>query len=367
MIFYTVFFVIYVVFYYMIGANKYKKNFNVYCIIMGLSVFLLFALRDISMGMNDVYDSYVPLFSVIKSSSMSDILSRVSDSYLFYILTKFISIFLEDVHLWIAFMSIPICIAIHLLIKNYSKLPWLSWIVFFSLGYFSVNVTIMKQSIAMAFVIFELLFLLKDKKKNAIICWIVACGFHPSALVCFIPIIIKVLNLRMNIKSGIVISVFSLALWNTSSLIVEYLFNYVKMDGLQRYSEHLSSFNMTLFMIFLLIFVFCLLIKKIYIDNINNNRKNQKLLEFNKDKNYDFLMWIYSISLPFLSLTSSFSDIYRVSLYFSIVDIILLPNMIIGVRNYLLRYSLFAIVISIMLYYASVRGLINVIPYKTFF
>jgi hypothetical protein len=110
-----------------------------------------------------------------------------------------------------------------------------------------------------------------------------------------------------------------------------------------------------------------LIIKKIYIDKKENNRSNPKVIEYDKNNVYDLLMWFYALALPFLSLTSAFSDVYRASLYFSIVGIILIPNMIICIKDYLLRFGIITFILSFMLYYAYIRGLLSVMPYKTFF
>jgi hypothetical protein len=110
-------------------------------------------------------------------------------------------------------------------------------------------------------------------------------------------------------------------------------------------------------------FIFCIIIKQVYIDGNNKIMKSQETM----DNNINYLILVYSLCLPFLALTSSFADIYRISIYFSIVIIVLLPNIIASINDILVRYSSFVIVILVLLYYGEVRGLMPIIPYLPFF
>ena len=74
------------------------------------------------------------------------------------------------------------------------------------------------------------------------------------------------------------------------------------------------------------------------------------------------MLVILLCSLPFYALTNTFSDIYRVGLYFSQFAIIAIPNFA-RKSPIIIRGLIIFILISIYFYYGAVRGLGEVSPY----
>ena len=74
------------------------------------------------------------------------------------------------------------------------------------------------------------------------------------------------------------------------------------------------------------------------------------------------MLVILLCSLPFYALTNTFSDIYRIGLYFSQFAIIAIPNFA-RKSPIIIRSLIIFILISIYFYYGAVRGLGEVSPY----
>ena len=350
---YWLFFIVLFISYNTIHPNRSERDLTYWNSTMGFFVFLLFAFRNISMGLHDVYDSYAPTYQYLGTISFGTIFTRYSSDWLFYIVSKIIRLFTENTNVWMAFMALPICIAVGKLIRRYSLSPWISWILFFSLGFFSVNVTVMRQSVAMAFVIFTVLQLDNHNIRRAILYAIIAPLFHLTALVVIIPIVIYLIKPKLTLKKIAVLVGVSLVTWGFSPIVVNWLFDHIALLRFQRYLLHLSSFNMTMFLVFLSIFIYSAL--SIYISD-----KGQE--QFNSDTAFIFIL---GCGLPFYALTSTFADLFRIGLYSSIFAIITVPNALVRIQRPTTRLAVGTVILTVVLLYAYSRGLADISPYIT--
>lgn len=357
---YYVFMILSIVTYYLYKADKILTMRKLYCFFTGIFVFSLFALRDISLGMFDVEKSYSHTFYTIAENRLSYIFQRFTSDYLFYIFTKIITLFTSNINVYLAISALPIVCAVGLLIYRYSEYPWLSWIMFFCLGYFSAHVTIMRQSIAMALSIFMYMELQKENYKRAIILWFLAVGFHITAIISVVLIIIKKWQIQVNLKTNCIVLGLSVLCFMFSDRIFELAFSLISFERFNRYLLHLSSFNTTLFLINLLQCLFCVVLHYwITAFERNNNKPECNETTLQADNT---MLVILLCSLPFYALTNTFSDIYRVGLYFSQFAIIAIPNFA-RKSPIIIRGLIIFILISIYFYYGAVRGLGEVSPY----
>lgn len=352
---YWFFFIVLFISYNLLHPMINKSKLRIWNFGAGFFVFLLFAIRDISMGLNDVQSSYIPTFHYLGTVSFKTIFEKYSSDWLFYIVSKVVRMLTENNNVWLAIMSLPICIAIEKLIRRYSKIPWLSWVLFFSLGFFSVNITIMRQSVAMAFFILMVLCLEEGEIKKALIYAILSPLFHLTGIVVIIPIIIYYYKPELTVNKIIIYTGMSIILWRCSLTVVSMLFKHISFVRFQRYRMHIASFNMTMFLIFMFIFLFSVVMVVIY---------NDKKQNFNTNTSFIFLV---GCSLPFYALTSTFSDLFRIGLYFSVFSIIIIPNSLIKIRKLANRFCVEMIIIVFVLAYAYNWGLIDVSPYISCF
>lgn len=357
---YYAFMIVSIATYYLYKADKTLTMRKLYCFFTGAFVFLLFAFRDISLGMFDVEKSYSHIFYTIADNSLSYIFQNFTSDYLFYIFTKIITLFTSNINVYLAISALPIVCAVGLLIYRYSEYPWLSWIMFFCLGYFSAHVTIMRQSIAMALSIFMYMELHKENYKKAVVLWLLAVGFHITAVISIVLIIIKKWRVQINFKTNCMVLGLSVLCFMFSDKIFELAFSLISFERFNRYLLHLSSFNTTLFMINLLQCLFCV---AFHYSMTAYERKNNELEYDGTMLQTDNTMLVILLcSLPFYALTNTFSDIYRVGLYFSQFSIIAVPNFA-RKSPIIIRGLIIFILISIYFYYGAVRGLGEVSPY----
>ena len=357
---YYVFMILSIVTYYLYRADKILTMRKLYCFFTGIFVFSLFAFRDISLGMFDVEKSYSRTFYTIAENRLSYIFQRFTSDYLFYIFTKIITLFTSNINVYLAISALPIVCAVGLFIYRYSEYPWLSWIMFFCLGYFSAHVTIMRQSIAMALSIFMYMELQKENYKRAIILWFLAVGFHITAIISVVLIIIKKWQIQVNLKTNCIVLGLSVLCFVFSDRIFEFAFSLISFERFNRYLLHLSSFNTTLFLINLLQCLFCVVLHY-WITASERNNDKPECNETTQQADNTMLV-ILLCSLPFYALTNTFSDIYRVGLYFSQFAIIAIPNFA-RKSPIIIRGLIIFILISIYFYYGAVRGLGEVSPY----
>ena len=357
---YYAFMILLIVLYYLYKVDKILVMRKLYCFFTGAFVFFLFAFRDISLGMFDVQKNYSHTFYTIAENRFSYIFQRFTGDYLFYIFTKIITIFTSNINVYLAISALPIVCAVGLLIYRYSEYPWLSWIMFFCLGYFSAHVTILRQSIAMALSIFMYMELQKEHYKKATVLWFIAVGFHITAIISIVLIIIKKWRIQINLKTNCIVLSLSVLCFMLSDKIFDLAFSLISFKRFNRYLLHLSSFNMTLFLINLLQCLFCVVL---HYWMIAYERKNNELECDETMVQTDNLMLVILLcSLPFYALTNTFSDIYRVGLYFSQFAIIAIPNFA-RKSPIIIRGFIIFILISIYFYYGAVRGLGEVSPY----
>lgn len=352
---YYAFMIISVITYYLCHADKLLEMRKIYCILAGAFVFLLFAFRDISLGMFDVEKNYTRIFYTIAEQPFSCIFRSYSSDYLFYIYTKIVTMFTSNINVYLAVSSLPITCATAILIYRYSKYPWLSWIMFFCLGLFSEHVTIMRQSIAMALSIFMYMELQKENYRGATILWFLSVGFHITAITSIVLIIIKKRRIQINLKTNCIVLGLSGLCFMFSDKVFEIAFSLISFERFNRYLLHLSSFNATLFLINLLQCLFCVVFHYLM---TAYERKN----ELEHIQTDDTLLVILLCSLPFYALTNTFSVIYRVGLYFSQFVIIAVPNFV-RKSPIIIRGFIVFVLIGVYFYYGAVRGLGEVSPY----
>lgn len=357
---YYVFMISSIVTYYLYKADKYLEMRKLYCIFSGAIVFAMFAFRDISLGMFDVERNYTKLFYTLIDKPVSYIFQNYSSDYLFYIFTKVITLFTSNINVYLAISALPIVCAVGILIYRYSEYPWLSWIMFFCLGYFSAHVTIMRQSIAMALSIFMYMELQRENYKKAIVLWLLAVGFHITAIISIVLIIIKKWKIQINFKTNCLVLGLSVLCFMFSDRIFELAFSLISFERFNRYLLHLSSFNTTLFMINLLQCLFCIALH--YWMNAYKRKNNISECDESMIQTDNTFLVILLCSLPFYALTNTFSDIYRVGLYFSQFAIIAIPNFA-RKSPVIVRGLIIFILIGIYFYYGAVRGLGEVSPY----
>jgi transmembrane protein EpsG len=293
-------------------------------------------------GVGTDYWTYKKMLSAAKMTQLAEYEGDIG----FLIISKIISHFTDNTRVHFFVISSFIVILFMLYIYKYSKVKWLSVLIYLGLGSYFVAFNIMRQFIAVAICIYAYKYIINDSKKYYIFI-VLASTFHMTALV-MIPVKILVTfkwsKITYMILSGIGIFIYLnmnyvLSFFEESNRISGYTDSYYTNQG---------SNPMT-FIIILLIFIFCAFFKNNYEDK-NEREKFIKIL---------FLGVIFA----FCGMRGLIFN--RIAEYFMASAIILIPNIIINFKSKERRMLMYLVSICLMIYVSFLlmnQG--NLVPYR---
>lgn len=320
----------------MVAAIFHKKKKS-YLLNSFLFFFLLSALRSVNVG-NDTSD-YKSLFENLINNPVSQFTWRYETGYLYY--NKIIQFFTQNSQMLFVISAVIICIGYAFLIYDFSDIPWISVYLFFMLRYFDLSMNILRQSLAMVILFFGFNILVKGKNPIYFIAvvWL-ASLFHGTALIFLILILLN--RIQLGKKFVVFLSfatligfvffdrIFSviLQLFPTYS----YYVNSSYMDGTARLATVLN------------IVVNIVVVFFIYFNGFERNNVNS--LMFNS--------LLVGIAITIISLRFSLLD--RVSDFFTVYSIILLPNSIGYTKNNsrLRLFLTYILLICFLIYYVVI-------------
>lgn len=159
-----------------------------YCIAISFILILFAGLRGVSVGPDTAQYKY--LFYDYTNFSFGQLVSffNYGDTEIGYVLTsKFFSLF-TNYETFQLFASIFVVVPASLLIFRYSRIPWVSYFIFFSLPIFSsMSMSMMRQGFAFGFFLIAYQLVVKRKFLKYALCIAIGFLFHAS-IICLIPI-----------------------------------------------------------------------------------------------------------------------------------------------------------------------------------
>jgi hypothetical protein len=315
-----------------IASNLDGRN-NAFTLVSGgITLFLLASFRHHSMGTDTM--SYIVDFLSLKDFSWED--EVFEKGYSLFKLSVYT--FTNNPNLYLVANSMVFLTSIFIFLHRYSKEALLSIFIFISLGYYQFSFSGLRQALAIAIVLFSYASIRDRKLFQFLFIVVIAAQFHNTALIFIIAY--PIANLKIGLWHFVTI-IFFLAiviLFGDSFLVT--LLNMITIDFFSnRFSAYYgdtSSVSLSLFAILFLIWFFCLIIHKIY--------------DF--DGQLTIFLNLVFIGLLFQSLTPLLGEFFRLSMYFNIFSIALLPNSILLIRSLFIRGLAYVIVcISFILYY----------------
>lgn len=183
-------------------AEKYeniKWCKNIWIIISLTIPTLLAAFRDLTIG-TDIYTYMLPAYRLAKSSNFESFLILSREEILYDLTVFFVTKLFGSFQMVLGITQLLVLIPTYIVIWNNRKTSSVvcSSAVFYFVFYCNCYNTI-RQNIAMSFVLLATYFLQKNKKLYCIISFIVAFGFHKSAIVGSVIFIIYII-LNNNLK-----------------------------------------------------------------------------------------------------------------------------------------------------------------------
>ena len=289
----------------------------------------------------------------IRSENVREILSNVSNSFLnsefefgYRLLNAAIKTFTDNVQWLFLFISFFTNLMLFSSIKKYSSHVFISLLIYFGTIYFVLDMSGIRQCIALNLFFISLDFIIKRDIFKYIAIILVASLFHITSLV-LIPLYFI---LNINFKSwllisfvfiGILISVFQISWVDsffdnfTNSLYTNYI-----IGKLSRYSARGDSRNFGIgFILNSAIFLICLV-----------NRK-----KFKENKLFNLLLNMYVISMFFYYHTWELNELSsRFRLYFSLGNVILFTLLIDAYKEKIYKSLVFIFIVSFSLFYSRI-------------
>lgn len=311
------------------------KNSNLFLtIIMSIQLFILSAFRHYTVGYDTV--NYVNRYSIIANTPFNNLtnISERLDFELGYIyVNKFLSYINDDYRILLILSSLFILVSFGIFIYKYSNIAWLSYFVFITLGYWGSSLNVLRQFISISILLLGVHFVQKSQFIRFLICVLIASTIHTSAL--FFIVVYPLSKLKLNRYFYGIYALVLIFLFQFAQPIILWLMYTFGYSDLSNRLDSGSGFGMLILLIIILI------------GSLLFKRQTDVYIE-----NFDLYIKILLVGIMLNVLALDFAMIGRAMLYFTIINIVLIPNLISAMQyrnNRLIVTS--AIVISFLWFY----------------
>lgn len=329
-----------------INKDKFQdRSKKYYCLILGLLLFFIAALRATSVGVDSM--QYTNHFYRIQFMSVVDILHNYTKEPVFYFLIKIITVFSTNFQWMFTIIGGAYAFAISRFIYKYSKNPMVSFIMLIPMMYFAFSLTGLRQTMAISIILLSYDYIIRKHLFKFVFTVIIASLFHQSALL-FLPAYF-ISNKSFNNKKVLVGILAVPIVFVLRPLLVSLVQNLMYETYSISLDQGAGGWT-TLFVYFLIILVSVVFSKQI---------QNEYFPFFLK------MMYVGALIQMFVPLQP---NIFRVSMYYNIASIILIPDILKTQKDKfskLVAYSLFFILMGIQ-YYVFTYYAAGVQPYKFF-
>jgi hypothetical protein len=300
------------------------------------SFFLIFLFQAIRYNYGNDYISYKEIFVEINESNLFEtryeigwiVLNKLFYYLGFQSLIAFISLFIS--YVYYKFI-------IHFLKPNYY---WLGFFIFiFDPNNLLINITAIRQSIAIAFFLLSIINLVNKKLLPSFILLVTATFFHTSSLIIF-PILLIVFFLNRFLKNKKIYKFILLPLYISVFYITEnlkdyiFLLNTVFADG--KYYSYTTTDVVNVANLFNVLFYSYLFYIILHYSSF-------------KIRQNSYLFSLSIVGLVFIPLALLVPLIARFSYYFLPILIVLIPIIYDQMKNVLYKNIFFLIIISVTL------------------
>ncbi|OQB14352.1 MAG: Transmembrane protein EpsG [Firmicutes bacterium ADurb.Bin193] len=321
-----------ILFYISFSKDKLSYRFRaVYIFYCGVATFLLSALRHFSIG-SDTF-TYVDSFLLYEYRSFSDVLAIKFDKG-YYALVKLISMVSSNYTVFLSVFAFIFTVSICVYIYRYSKEPFLSIIMLLSLGYLYFSMTGLRQTAAMSILLFSYKFVRERKLIRFLLLILLAYQFHNTSIVFLIAYPLAYLKVNWKHVTGVVAALIVAFMYK--SYVDYFLFEVLNWERISHYKNYTDTITLSGFIIQAFIVAFCL----VYYKNVTKE----------EPKDISLFNMVF-LGLVFQAFTPIVSQFFRVSMYFSIANIALVPNAIVSGKNNNLKTIIYSTVMILLVAY----------------
>lgn len=329
-----------------ITLKKSKKI--IYFFSMSL-LFFISAFREKNIGTD--LSRYIPRFQIISNTHWNN-LPRLSEywsfEYSFTYLCKILSLFTKDYRIFLIFTSLVIIIGFYIFILKLSKMPLVSIFIFVTYGYWGNSMNIIRQSMAMSFLVCSYVYIIDKKNIKALLLILLASCIQVTSL--FFIFILFFSKFKFDKIAFAFTSLISIIFFIIPKNILSF---FISKTSFAWYMSMNGSGKTTL-VILIFIFIFSYYKK--------NNIANKNVW-----------LWSLSITIFFNVLALKIGIFERVMKLFLTSFFILIPEILFSYRKKRLYFIIIILCcIAFILYFYFIIMSTNsssggIIPYKTSF
>lgn len=312
---------------FVLGASPLKKQSKkMYLIICLFFIWIIMAFRSYFVGNDTIaYVNMFPLLaslplSLYGSNLFSILFTKNRFEYGYVVFDKLVYSLSHNPRWLLIISSFIIVFFLGYILCKYSNDLTLALIIFITMGFMSGSMSQIRQYIAWAVCLYSIRYIVNNNLFKFILTIIIAMLFHISAII-FLPLY-WLAKIKLNLKKGILFFVITLPLFiffdsisNTVGLFINSYNDYAEQLANNGTTGYLSI--TTNLIIFSLLFVLIL-----YLSHINK----WKNLGEKKLKLHNLSLWMLVCAFAVFVLSYKFSQLDRLSTYFTCSIMFLLPN-----------------------------------------
>ena len=277
-----------------------------YIVFISVLLILLMGLRHETCFIDTV--RYVGGYNILKNASFSQIPNLMNKDSTFWIFSKLVgSISGYSYTVWLFLLGAMYVIPIAILIRKYSLNSTYSYIVFWALGFCFFSMTGLRQTLAFSLIVVAFIFLMEKRPAMFIFTVLAASLFHITAAIFIIAYPITLIPINKKTICLYAIAALLLQVFGRSLL-------YMLIQSNDRFVgyEDFHGANLSGLIIQILIFAYSLYYLQDELD-----------LPINKT-----LFHMCLLGIVFQSVATHVAEMFRISMYFSIFNIVLFANAI---------------------------------------
>ncbi|SMB88653.1 EpsG family protein [Desulfonispora thiosulfatigenes DSM 11270] len=350
----------YFIFIYSLKKIKIPLNRNTIIYLYAIPIFLIIALRDFSVGTDTFMYQIMFERSIFNLKHYGTEMLSLRKEPLFWLTAAIIQFVVGSDRVYFAIMALIMIFSLSIFIIRHSKFPMISFWLYVTLGYLGLSMSGLRQMLAISITFLGFKYLINGNWVKYIITILIAVMFHFSAIV-MIPIY-YLRKIHLNKKGKIGILFVSVILgFLVKDIILRLIFSFNVMS---RYSVYESSVgnvqtNPLVVVVALGISTVSLILYQRNAGNLEDKFKNS----------FDILFIMSCLNIITLIISLDLAIVSRVGYYFSICNIILLPNAIATIRDKWVRLLMIsgALMISLSQFLISTPGdFLRIDNYKFF-
>jgi len=351
-----------------VKINSKKINGIYLGIIFGIFT-IISAFREGSIG-NDTWNYLVTFQDISNSDTLSSFIPRFEPGYIY--LNKIISLIFDNSQSLLIVTSIIIMTGFGIFIYKYSRTPWLSVFLFFTIGYFNSSLNIIRSSLALVTILYSYDFLKKRSFIKFATLVIIASLFHRTAIIFLIAWPVARLNFNTkNVLVFVSMTFLAYALFPVIFIqllkifpVYQYYIGSTYLEGGVRLASIIS------FLIGLTIILFGLY-STLKSQNKIQTSKNIPNIKHNFINNDKIMMKLIVIGISITFISFNFPLLNRVGDFFLVFSIVYLPNKIIDLKNKKLIIIFTYLVVVLFFVYSTATLILrpewnSIYPYQFF-